>query len=474
MSLPSRPQSRAFASRARPWLVLLFAAWPVVTFAQSTPAISSLVAFSGSLANGAPVVGSDGALYGATATSNVVTGGLVYRLEADGSAIRTIYQLRLVDGYSPFAGLLAGPGERLYGTTNLGATDQINTSGTVFSLKQDGTDHTVLHRFAAYTSFNESGNAINTDGANPEAELVEGNDGFLYGVTRAGGPNGTGVVFKLLPDGTGFAVLHTFAPVTSEENVSPVVNADGLNPVAPLVAGADDYFYGTAAGGGTTGAGTIYRVRFDGSGFEVLHTFPALVASTTTAPTNTEGAVPLAGLTDGEDGRLYGVTSQGGSLGHGTVFAFDAVGGVYTVLYDFDGSKGSGPDGELLLAQDGKLYGTTVSGGTNTSGATTPYGTVFAMARDGSGFTSLHSFNGSDGSGPTGRLLQLDTSTFVGITQSGGNCGQGTVFQLSLTGATANGVTNCGQRSNSGSGGMAPALLLLLAVAGVVRRARAG
>jgi uncharacterized repeat protein (TIGR03803 family) len=442
--------------------------------AQSTPAVSSLVAFSGSQTNAAPVVGLDGALYGTTATSNVVTGGLVYRLEANGSAIRTIYQLRIGDGYSPFSGLLARSDGWLYGTTNSGAADQLNTSGTIFRLKPEGTNYTVLHRFASYGSLNVSGNPINADGANPEAELVEGNDGFLYGVTRTGGPNGTGVVYKLSPDGSAFEVLHAFAPVTSAANVAPALNDDGLNPVAPLVAGADDYFYGTASGGGTNGAGTIYRVRFDGSEFELLHTFPALAASTTTAPTNADGAVPLAGLTDGDDGRLYGVTSQGGSLGNGTVFAFDPVGGVYTVLHAFDGSKGAGPGGELLLAQDGKLYGTTVSGGTNSSGATTPYGTVFAMARDGSGFTSLYSFNGSDGSGPTGRLLQLGGATFVGVTQSGGNCGQGTVFHLSLTGATVNGVTNCGRRSNSGGGGMAPALLLLLGVAGVVRRARAG
>jgi len=146
---------------------------------------------------------------------------------------------------------------------------------------------------------------------------------------------------------------------------------------------------------------------------------------------------------------------------------------VFTVLHNFDGAKGAQPTGELLLGQDGKLYGTTAAGGMNSAGNTTTLGTIFAIARDGTGFTSIHSFEGSDGSGPSGRLLQLDATTFVGITQSGGRCSQGTVYQLSLTGATTKGVTNCGRKNNSGGGGVAPALLLALLAAGLARRASA-
>jgi len=453
----------------------LIAALPGVAFAQSaTPAVSTLAAFSGSQSFATPVRGPDGALYGVTSTVNFVTGGLIYRLEANGSRIETLYQLRPEDGYSPLGGLLLAADGLLYGTTNLGAANEANSTGTVYRISPDGSGFTVLHRFQAYSATSSIGSPVNADGANPEAELVEGSDGHLYGVARAGGSNGNGTVFRIAKDGSGFSVLHAFGATISEPTVTPPTNADGIAPLGPLVPGADGYFYGTASRGGPTGYGTIFRVRFDGSGFEVLHTFPALTQASSSDPfVNADGATPLAGLADGQDGRLYGLASVGGSNGLGTVFAYDPVGGVFSVLHNFDGSKGAQPSGELLLAQDGMLYGTTSSGGTNDKGDATLLGTIFSIARDGTGFTSIHSFEGNDGSGPSGRLLQLDATTFVGITQAGGRCSQGTVYQLSLTGATTKGVTNCGRRDNSGSGGVAPALLLALLAAGLARRASA-
>jgi uncharacterized repeat protein (TIGR03803 family) len=471
MSSIRRPLSRALESSVRCWLPALLAALPAVAFAQSvTPAVSTLAAFSGSQTSASPVRGPDGSLYGVTSVLNLVTGGLIYRLASNGSSIETIYQLKLEDAYSPNGGLLLGSDGKLYGTTSLGAATDINTSGTVYRLNTDGSGFAVLHRFASYTSVNSIGNPINTDGANPESELIEGADGYLYGVARAGGPTGNGVVFRITKEGTDVRVLHAFGATTSDATTVPVLNVDGIGPIAPLVLGADNYLYGTTPRGGAAGYGTIFRVRLDGTGFELLRTFPTLVDGET-ADTNVDGAAPLAGLTDGQDGRLYGVTSAGGSTGNGTIFAYDPVGGVFSVLHDFDGTKGAQPSGELLLAQDGKLYGTTSTGGTSDNGTVTLFGTIFSIARDGTGFTSLYSFDGGDGSTPTGRMLQLDASTFVGVTRGGGRCGQGTVFQLSLTGAETKGVTNCGRKNNGGGGGTAPALLLLLGLAGFARRA---
>lgn len=471
----SRPKSRAVAPVASCCLLALLAGLPVTAFAQSaTPAVSTLAALSGSQTYSTPVRGPDGALYGVTSTLNIVTGGLIYRLAVDGSSIDTVYQLKVTDAFSPFSGLLLASDGKLYGTTSLGAATEANTTGTVYRLDTDGSNFSVLHRFQTFTTSNANGGPINVDGANPEAELVEGSDGNLYGVARTGGPNGNGTVFKMSKDGTSFTVLHAFGAVTSAATVTPSTNADGIGPLGPLVPGADNYFYGTASRGGANGNGTIFRVRFDGTGFEVLRSFPTLSAATNTTPaTNVDGAVPLAGLTDGLDGRLYGVANLGGSTGNGTIYAYDPVGGVFSVLHNFDGTKGSQPAGELLLAQDGKLYGTTSTGGTNANGNGTLYGTIFSIARDGTGFTSIHSFSGNDGANPSGRLLQLNATTFVGITQAGGRCSQGTVYQLSLSGAEAKGITNCGRKKDSGGGGVAPALLLLLVVGGLARRASA-
>jgi uncharacterized repeat protein (TIGR03803 family) len=450
---------------------MLLAAGPAIALAQSSPAISTIVAFSGSQPANGPVRGPDGALYGTTAVITTFTGGLIYRAAADGSRMETIYQLRITEAANPVAGLLLGSDGLLYGVTSSGPLTEANSAGTVYRIAPDGSGFTILYRFKSFASVNAAGAPVNEDGANPETELVEGSDGRLYGVTRTGGPNGTGVVFRVSRDGTEFVLLHAFGPITSDSTVTVPRNADGMSPTGPLVAGVDGYFYGTASAGGANGNGTVFRVRFDGTGFETLFVFPELVANSSGLSTNVEGATPVAGLADGGDGRLYGVTNLGGAGGNGTVYAIDPVGRVVTVLHDFDGTAGARPTGELLLAQNGSLIGTTTTGGTNSTGDVTTFGTVFSIARDGTNFAVLRSFEGSNGSSPTGRVLQLDSTTYVGIAAGSGRCGQGVLYQLSLTGATVDGITNCGQRkSSSGGGGTGPALLLLLGALGLVRR----
>ncbi len=439
--------------------------------AQTAPELSAIVAFSGSQVASNATLGPDGALYGTTSATSIVTGGLIYRAATDGSSVKTIYQLTLNDGLSPVAGLLLGSDNLLYGTTSSGAASQVGSTGTVFRVAADGSGFLIIHRFEPYTVSNVIGGAINTDGAAPVAELVEGPDGFLYGVTREGGPNGTGVVFKLARDGSDFSVLHAFSAVTTDADTSPPINADGLTLFGTPMIFSDGFLYSTASSGGSNGNGTLFRIGLDGSGFEVVYAFSTLTANANGLSTNDDGAAPVAGLTDGGDGLLYGVTNLGGSEGNGTIFSFDPVSKLLTTLHAFDGNAGARPTGELLLADDGQLYGSTGTGGTNAQGNTTTHGTLFSIARDGTGFTNLLSFEGSNGSSPTGKLIQLDSSNFVGVATGGGKCGQGVLYNLSLTGDEVKGVTNCGQRKNGG-GSAGPLLLLLLGSLALVRRRR--
>ena len=449
---------------------------PSVSLAQAAPAVSTVFSFSGSQTNSGPIL-VDGALYG-TATSGSVP-GLIYRTTTNGSSVQTIYQLKIENGYTPTGGLLlAGDGSDrfLYGTTTLGDLRQVATTGTVFRIKTDGTSFTTLHRFATATSLGTS-RALNADGAYPDSELIEGSDGHLYGVTSSGGPNGTGTVFKIARDGSSFASLHAFGAIAADETASLNENADGVKPAGGLVEGADGYFYGSTFDGGANGRGTIFRLKFDGTGFQTLHVFSAMTAnSTNSALINADGAAPAAGLTDGKDGFFYGVASVGGESGNGTLFSISPDGSVFTVLHHFDGLNGSQPLGELLLGNDGRLYGTaSVGGAAGTGGTRSDLGTIFVIGRDGTGFANLHSFDGTKGSSPVGKMLQLTDSVFVGATTLGGNCGGGTVYQLSLTGGTVTGRTDCGRGSNdnnNGGGSMSPAFLLLFGLLGFGRRLR--
>ncbi|HQR48774.1 MAG TPA: hypothetical protein PL152_05535 [Steroidobacteraceae bacterium] len=468
--LPIRPDRLARVPSAAALLMITSAA-----FGQTAPAVSTIVAFNLSVPSGGVVMGTtDGALYGTGTSRTIVSGGVVYRATRDGLSVKTLHQFQGSEGSTPAAGVIEGSDGLLYGSTSYGAADQAYSTGTIYRLKKDGTDFTVLYRFASYTTVNVVNMPVNTDGARPESQLLEGSDGNLYGVTAAGGANGTGVVFRMTMDGTAFQLLHEFGAVTSSATDSVIKNDDGVTPVGRLLQAPDGYLYGTTSNGGVDGRGVIFRVHMDGSGFEVVHQFPAL--SSGSPAINVDGARPVGGLTDGQNGLLYGIANLGGANGVGTLYSLDPNSLLLTVLHDFDAPEGAFPAGGLTLALDGRLYGTTQGGGTNSSGAETTAGTIFSVALDGTGFTKHYSFDGSQGASPNTRLLQLDDTTFAGVTPSGGACSQGTLYSFSLTGATVVGNTTCGQKKKNKSGGGAtdPLVVLIGAALGLVSRRRRG
>jgi uncharacterized repeat protein (TIGR03803 family) len=97
-----------------------------------------------------------------------------------------------------------------------------------------------------------------SDGANPEAALVQGRDGYFYGTTSGfdistGSGYGNGTVFKISTNGA-LTGLYSFTG-----------GNDGANPQGGLVQGSDAYFYGTTYGGGTNGNGTVFQISTNGA-----------------------------------------------------------------------------------------------------------------------------------------------------------------------------------------------------------------
>jgi uncharacterized repeat protein (TIGR03803 family) len=150
-------------------------------------------------------------------------------------------------------------------------------------------------------------------------------------------------------------------------------------------------------------------------------------------------------LLEGSDGVLYGTTASGGEgglyYGFGTVFKLNKDGSGYAVLHHFVGSSSSQwqPSSALLEGHDGLLYGTTLYGGEANAG------TVFRIAKDGSGFALLHSFlgsSGADGREPMGRLVQSADGVLYGCTDRGSatpispmDPGDGTIFKVTADGS---------------------------------------
>jgi uncharacterized repeat protein (TIGR03803 family) len=225
--------------------------------------------------------------------------------------------------------------------------------------------------------------------------------------------------------------LHT---LSGNEGTTP----NGLVP-------SGDKLYGTAQSGGSAGHGTVFRLKTDGTGFTVLHSFSASSTNSAGVYTNEDGATPSANVVLSSN-KLYGITAFGGSFGLGTAFAINTDGTGFTTLHHFTGgSDGANPN--RLIFSGNALYGTAVSGGSAANG------TVFKMATDGTGFSTLHSFTtgipnslgiqtNSDGASPS--ELILSGSTLYGATARGGMSSDGTVFKVNTDGTGFSTLLNYG------------------------------
>ena len=140
---------------------------------------------------------------------------------------------------------------------------------------------------------------------------------------------------------------------------------------------------GTPTASGTQGRGAVFRLKKDGTGQTELHSFLGPAG---------DGANPRAGLVQGKDGALYGTTYSGGAnSSYGTVFKLNVDGSSYAVLKSFSSGPGAGayPMAGLVQATNGVFYGTTYYGGASNRG------TIFRLNSDGSGFSYLYNFTGT-------------------------------------------------------------------------------
>jgi uncharacterized repeat protein (TIGR03803 family) len=416
----------AGAKRALAALVLC-AATAVVLPGQT---LTTLLAFDGP--NGGPpyaalVQGADGNLYGTTQTGGAHNHGTIFKITPNGLYTR-LYSFCLqggpycADGSGPNAPLIQAPDGDFYGTTQHGGADCgsgeiFNSGGTVFKISP-GDTLTTLYTFSSVES-----------GCNPTTGLVLGTDGNFYGTTEYGGTGyyQDGTVFKITPSGA-LTTIHNFC------SQAGTLCPDGAYPTGLMLA-SDGNLYGTTEwGGSSTGIdeaeGTVFEITPSG----LLTTLYSFCPS---YPDCSDGANPEGGLIQAANGDFYGTTYKGGvNDNSGTVFEISPS-GILTTLYSFctsypDCADGVNPEGGLVQAAAGDLYGTTPYGGAGGSG------TIFTMTPSGT-LTTLHRFcwdNSATGCGenPTAGLVQDTNGDFYGTTAWGYPVidVDGTVFRLSV------------------------------------------
>ena len=290
----------------------------------------------------APILGSDGNLYGVTAGgggSGITgdAGGTVFQMTLDGkyTVVYTFCSVsNCADGATP-NGIILGSDGNFYGTTVYGGVGD-GGPGVIFKVTPAGT-YTRLHAFCYEANC--------ADGEKPFFPPVQGDDGNFYGAASTGGNLGGGVIYKVTPSGA-YSVIYNF----------PTSSPDGAYPSA-IAKDAEGNFVGSA--------GVLFKITPNGQ-YTVLHRFGPETYSLGSANT----PMMLA-----SDGNLYGTLNGSGSGSWGPA----SRGGIYEVtsqgefkaLYGFCpwcGSGGSDTPGFNLLdpvfqGTDGNFYGTTAYGG---------------------------------------------------------------------------------------------------------------
>lgn len=190
---------------------------------------------------------SDGTyLYGTTSNGGPYSRGTVFKIKRDGSGYETLHNFNDTTGSIPRSSLLLLDGY-LYGTANSGGNEM--NDGTIFKLKTDGSDFTTIIYFDR-----------DVTGSKPESSLYY--DGtYLYGTCVQGGPNEAGTIYKLKPDGSDFSTIKEFA-----------IGSAGFESHAHVISDGT-YLYGMTRGGGSESLGTVYRIKPDGSDYEDIMDF---------------------------------------------------------------------------------------------------------------------------------------------------------------------------------------------------------
>ncbi len=313
---------------------------------------------------------SNGKMYGLCPSGGRKNYGVIFEFNPTNDQYRVVHHFIGTDGSLPYGAMIEHNG-RLYGQT-FGPG-----GGTLFYYDLGSGTH---HKLEAFN--------YNT-GSNPYGDPIYGGNSKIYGVTSRGGlGEGTLYEYDLVHDT--LKVKHRFTTPT------------GVHVFGSLAKHSNGKLYGTSQGGGAGRSGTLFEYDPTTEKLEAVLIFRDLL----------EGGFPRGQLIQAKDKKLYGMTQAGGINGQGVIYRVDPATGQYTKLVDLIDSMGTGPNGALLEANDGDLYGMTTYGGQPTGGS----GTIFRYNIAQNKYTKLVSLDyNKSGIRPHGELIQARNGHFYGM-----------------------------------------------------------
>jgi len=345
---------------------------------------------NGSLPQGRVVISNDGLIYGLTLFGGISGKGVLYKYDPINSILEKVLDFDGAEnGKLPQGTFIQGEEGNLLGMTRKGGS---NNDGILFELDPYNNSYYKIFNFERFST-----------GSEPSGKLLLASDGRYYGTTVFGGLNNEGVLFEYDPDSKKIVKKHDFeAKIT------------GANPTGILIQYLNGKIYGLTQKGGEKNKGSLFEYDLSTEVLNLVHDFDSV-----------EGKYPLGGLLIGSDGILYGTASYGGSENNGILYTFDPVNKDFKKLHDFiDKNLGINPTGELIESGDGKIIGLTSNGGLNNEGV------IFELDPAIPEVNLILDLGSTDGRNPQAGLIEYIDGTFYGFTQKGGNDNIGNIIQI--------------------------------------------
>lgn len=366
----------------------------------------------------------NGKFYGMTYAGGVNGYGVIFEYDTTANTYTKKIDLNSASGFQPYGSLVQASNGKLYGMTYGGGESQ---AGVLFEYDYSSN---------SYSKKVDISNC--SGGSTPYGSLIQASNGLLYGMTNGGGAYRLGVIFE-----------YNYLTKTYTKKID-LNTTTGCSPYGSLIQASNGKLYGMA-GGGTNSRGVIFEYDYTNNTYTKKIDFDG-----------TNGSDPRGSLIEASNGKLYGMTSSGGGNGSsGVLFEYDYVTNTYTKKFDFytNQENGNSPFGSLIETSNGKLYGMTSKGGATTS---QDVGVIFEYDYLTNTYTKKLDFvrsfgDAPDGAVPNGTLMKASNGKLYGMTKEGGihdgntTWGYGVLFEYDETTNTLRKIMEFDQTTNGSS-----------------------